>query len=889
MAVTPASIGKAQCKVYILPNSPFAGIPRQEFGYFFTQDNLPNMTLSGNRGIVALPSPVNGFRLAENVNNYDNYLVDTGGEKLEDAIADTGGNGVINVDSAAKTKAALAQARSNSSQTQKDFFTWQTIEPFIKNNGKYDPVYFKDMLKKSGSSAKWTYNLKPKPDGAQSELLTPFMTQATKNPKEAIHWGVRMTTPIADNQPFGILYYHDGQDHSPAPEVDLNAHSDLYNLKSAPFQIDLTKRAYVAIKFGDATQTFFVLFVQGFRPHFFQIKSNVATLLSTFDAVNGEALFTPDNRWFQFKIEPVRTGFIITLAGQQFITPWIVEGPDEEPYILRSGQVEIYSGNVTAGFAMRPMQYIAQDSFTTPPNIISRLPSDTREVSVTTTVKGAADDQNKLAKDPITGLPVLFAVDAEIVNGDTFGNVRNPINDLAKDGVPAQSGKRVVDLEVLEKEVPATGAATNAGFSLNKNEYNVKVTLRSTDVTQPNGFVVTNGRSPYLWQVRLALPMLEPQDSSGGGIDISCNVKEVDLSWNSTSLNELNHSGTIKVFSRPIPDGGMDLEGYLDRAVYFRVEAYWENGVGHDPGGEGRQIFEGMSVHSSRDTKAEYDLITFKVEDYMNALEGGKFVLSPYYDGMKAKAAVRDIAQLAGLGESRILADDTPIPAQVPNDPEDFGLPFSNPFQEPQFRFKDGSSYKSALVKIAQLDGKTIYFDHLGRFHYDTIAGGTTGGGVAPDTFFWTSPLDAAEGKECCWGTASFGRNINDTYNVIQVSTVDRRTGNPIHIAYANEDAILPSGAGKEGYLGYRKHLMIREPALGDEAAAIRYISTYRNIVSKPPMTIRFEAYGYSGLKPMDTIAVDGFPVRILNISCHINAQENTYWMNVEAESFLDN
>jgi hypothetical protein len=334
------------------------------------------------------------------------------------------------------------------------------------------------------------------------------------------------------------------------------------------------------------------------------------------------------------------------------------------------------------------------------------------------------------------------------------------------------------------------------------------------------------------------------------------------------------------------PNLGIDWRTYTNRAVYFRISAWWANGVGQDPGVGKRQIFEGMSVGATVETKAELETVTFKLEDYMNALEGGKFVLSPYYDGMNASKAVRDIVKQLGVADSKILAGDTAI-SSTKNDPNEYVLPFANPFEQPQFRFPDGSSYKAAVIKIATLDGKTVYFDAKGNFHYDPIPGGVFGGAqnVTIVENFFTSPRAASSNKQVVWNMSSFTRAVNDTYNVISVKTVDKDTGALITLADANDASNNDPQA--EGYLGYRKHLMINESALGSVSAAGKYINTYRERVFIPPLTARFETYGYTGLKPLDTITLDGSPVRVLNISRTFNAQENQYWMNVEGEWFF--
>lgn len=927
MAVFPGNIGRATVKVEILPQSPFSGVPKQEFGYFFTQDNLNTMFNAPNSSVpvqevVALPNPVNGFRLPEDLNNYDNFIADVTRTLLEDATATTT-NGVVSVDSAAQSSAALAIARRPPESGQKEFFTWQTCKNIygfwasssIPSTGD-QPTKFSDMLAASNGSPKWTYLLKGKPDasgdGKASELLTPFMTQTVKNPKQPVHWGAITQQPLALNQPFEILYYHDGQNHAPAQEAPSG--TDKFNLKADPIGIDLTRRAYLAIQFGDGPQRFMLLFAQGFRPLFLGLSAKPptppnfvgppapnsgglnATILDVFDGISSDALFNPNNKYFQVKVEPAKTGFIVSITSELSQTPWIIQGPTADPYLLRVGQITLYSGNVTAGFAFRPVQYFPSGSFTTPENIVTRLAGDTRDVTVTTAVKGVADIQQNLSKDA-DGNPLVYAVDAEIVDGNSVHSV---IEDLSEDpsAFTGNNVSRTITTKLIDTndpsnnpnaQPPAESTSPPAGGAISKKTYQIQINLEASDVQQPNGFLVKKGRSPYIWQIRAELDKIDPIDvNAGGGIDVSCDVMACDFNFNSTSLNELNHSGTIKLLNRPKTTNGpgIDYYSYIDRAVYWRVQAWWEDGVGHDPGGDDRRIFEGVSVSVTIDRRIENEIATFKVEDYMSVLEGGKFILSPYYDGMKAKAAVKDICRLAGVPDSRILADDAAIPSPVPDDPKEFGLPFSNPFQEPQFRFKDGSSYKSALTKIASLDGKTIYFDAKGNFHYDTIAGGSTGpANAVPKEAFFSSPVDAPDGKHCVWNERSYTRNINDTYNVIQVSTVDRDTGAAIHIADANDSALHDPGA--TGYLGYRKQLLIREPALGGIDAAFRYFMTYRDIVYKPPFSARIQLYGFSGLKPLDVISIDGDPMRILSISNHIDKKENMYWTQIEGEWFF--
>ena len=128
----------------------------------------------------------------------------------------------------------------------------------------------------------------------------------------------------------------------------------------------------------------------------------------------------------------------------------------------------------------------------------------------------------------------------------------------------------------------------------------------------------------------------------------------------------------------------------------------------------------------------------------------------------------------------------------------------------------------------------------------------------------------------------SYDRLINDVYNQIRLRTVTKRSQNQMAIGHTHRVSIFDPTA--EGYLGYKKSLFIDEAALGSVDALFRYMYALRARVFIPPVTTRFEMYGRPGLKPMDVISIDGKFMRIMNLSLHLSATENQFWMNVEGE-----
>jgi len=892
MSFDAANIGKARLQVLFLPNSPFNVIPQQEFAYYFTEDNLGSMA---HDKISAVPTPFNGFRLAEKLDNYDNYLIDMDSVYLEDATVEVDGIS-IPVNDDAVQNAFIASERRPKSGSQKEFFTWAVDENFFQSVGSGEgaddsnansenpaPVSFRAAKLRTDNTPTWTYNLKVKPgSGDNASALSPFMMRSAPSQKKSVHWGVTMVSALARNQPFEILFYHEGQVQTVAEQ------SAKLKPRYLGIDIDLTKKAYFCLEIGKGTETnLLILFVQDFPPRMYRLggnsKARFATLIGQFDNFSGEKLFDPENSYVTLKIEPVASGMVIT-SNQFGDRPWIVNGSTEDPLFVGEGQLSLYSGNVQAGFLLRPVQYELSGQFETPEETVIKLTGDSRKPLCTTAIKGFGEDQQGQSKGADDGdPPEVHAVDSETVNGT---KVKTFIEEQAQKA-PLQNGKRKIKIKLItvedEEEDPAEGPPNEESF-VKKTKYKALVTMESTSLRQGNGYVIKNARSPYIWQLRFELEQKSEGQDTGGGTDISCYVLSCDLANNSTNYNELSHTGTLKILNKPRSAGSIDFRGYTNRAVYVRILAWWDNGAGHDPGADERAVFEGMTVGASVETTRELETVTFKLEDYMNALEGGKFILSPYYDGMAAPLAVKDIAKQSGLAESKILGGDKPLGESDPD--TSFVLPFNSPFEEPQFRFKDGSSYKAAIVRIASLDGKTVYFDNKGNFHYDPIPGGIFGDeNQTPTVEFYTSVSAAPSGKQVAWNLSSFSRMINDTYNVLQVSTISKDTGQPVHIADANSASIFNPSA--EGYLGFRKHLLIKDPSLGSVSAAGRYFQNYRQRIFIPPITVRFETYGYSGLKPLDTISLDGQKMRILNLQRKLDAKDNNYWMTVEGEWFF--
>lgn len=871
MATGGAYIGQPIFKVNILNGSPFNGIPHQEWSYYFTEDNFDSLTTPQN--IFPLPQPWNGVRCAEDMQNYDNFLVDAEGKKLEEAKDANGGlvspESALAVDSLTEQRKNMETAGSKYDGSADRFFTWQVMDTnlFDPGDGNPNTKPFKNMNEVTNTGPKWMYAKKVKGDGASvPTILSPFMKNLPNDAKTGVHWACTTTNNWPVLQPFEFLFYH--EEHKPEIPAETPPLNPTIKIVTDNFKVDISKRAYLALSFGghsaaEGDVNYLILLVRGCSPRLYRIKgSNQVVLSSVYQKDDGEDFFSPNKSNISLKVEPIAFGMMITsnLFGEG---RWIVNETDSEgdPILIGGKQMRIFSGNVKAGFAIRPVQY-AKGTFLTSGQPVTQAANDSDSPVFTTAMKGPGTNAGAASTDD-----EIHAVDSEYVNGKA---VRSFVDSVSK-ATPYRLNRKI-DFEAQKTDEQASNNVKTITYAL-------KITMTPSDVSTDAGWTIKNGRSPYLWQVRGSLTPLDGGGGGGGGTDVTCAVLSCDLTWSASSFTEFSHTGSLRLLMRP-PTQVPIPESYTNRALYLTIDAYWQNG--QENGDKQTRIFTGMTVGSSIEQTAETDIMVLQIEDYMNALEGCKFVLSPYYDGMVAKLAVKDIVRQLGLPSDNIMSGSNQITDA--DDPLDYGLPFNNPFEQPQFRFKMGSSLKSGVLKIAELDLKSVFFDEFGNFHYDSIPGGIFASeDSTPVEDFVTSPKNG-DAMRVVWNTFSSGRHINDVFNVISVGTVDKKTGQPIYIGDAFEDSIFNPGA--EGYLGFRKHLIINDPAIGSAPAAGRYLTTYANRVTIPPYTFKFETFGRAGLRPLSIVTIDGAPARIMNISMHADAKENNWWMNLECEWF---
>lgn len=337
-------------------------------------------------------------------------------------------------------------------------------------------------------------------------------------------------------------------------------------------------------------------------------------------------------------------------------------------------------------------------------------------------------------------------------------------------------------------------------------------------------------------------------------------------------------------------------------------------------------------------------IMSFKVKDYMTALKHQPIFNSPFFDACSDVYVVRELGRMAGFADS---IDPEPGPEGIdrrplgyldyvlenrdstPDDRFEYNGEKSKcrrydlkgsyaTVAEPAVRFKNTETFENAIKTIAQMGSKCAYFDRWGVLRYENSAAleamfeQRDWESYKPVFHFVSSPFAHAKvavnaGKpdetvvdEFIFDSRQHAAHL--IYNVIKYSRSVEDAVNQIVLWSATSDHMLADGSKVggfiseghtffdqifdptvEGFIGYRKPGYQSNGVFGDVDNVRKTMAHYAK-ARYPLATISFETYGVPGLKPLDIIAVDGNLFYITDISHTLSADDEKWWMNVNAE-----
>jgi len=358
-------------------------------------------------------------------------------------------------------------------------------------------------------------------------------------------------------------------------------------------------------------------------------------------------------------------------------------------------------------------------------------------------------------------------------------------------------------------------------------------------------------------------------------------------------------------------------------------------------------IFTGICDQSSFTVYDSHIEMTCELSDYNKILEHTLWFNSPYYDAMRDVNVIYDIVVQAGLFSGEYDGSFDPASlvkkyADLPTSSEysivehngdcfiynDYVLPgHYDPLQNQLFRFEQGSSFFDSVKRLAAVSGKTAYFDRFGVLHFDVPEDEEELYNIDKadservfdrppirTAFWWSTDPSRTNASESSTGGAStqslaedrassgcsdnsafavwntvigeynFKRLQGDTFNEVRVvsSSPDMKL---LIASSVNVKSLYDPTA--QGFRGYKRVFLQQSGYFGSLDAVFKTVSRYTSFFT-PPSFASFKVLGRSGLRPMNTITLDGIgmssPMRLVlvNVSNTINAAKNEWTTDLE-------
>lgn len=454
--------------------------------------------------------------------------------------------------------------------------------------------------------------------------------------------------------------------------------------------------------------------------------------------------------------------------------------------------------------------------------------------------------------------------------------------------------------------------------------------------------------------------------------DISSLITQVTDSWSAEGFSSLNHEMQLKCYipvgTPPGQEGenlynlGQKLLKLHDKSFYLTVSYWWDVGIGK------REVI-GNLLNSPTQDPEENDLLiqmtgvaygaeleksnnrlfmNFTVKDYMSVLKNQFIFNSPFFDGVQDVQVIHDLAKMAGFDDTDdpksflrsgggIKIDRRPLgyleKVLVDGDfiaerkflwngeisrTERFDLKGSYAtLANPSVKFQNGETYESAIKKVSEMAGKTVYFDRWGVMKLETTpaiaaafaskkgekldfqsvfdfvsspfpftSAGSLGGSSDTPILDFDASKHAAH---LVYNVLRYQRSVEDCINQIVIFSASNdlldadgnRTGGFIVMGYTFFEQIWDPEA--EGFFGYRKPFYQSNGVFGSLEGVQNALALYAKM-KYPPVKFQFETFGVPGLKALDIVTLDGNYLYITEISHDIDPTTNKWWMNLSGE-----
>lgn len=467
----------------------------------------------------------------------------------------------------------------------------------------------------------------------------------------------------------------------------------------------------------------------------------------------------------------------------------------------------------------------------------------------------------------------------------------------------------------------------------------------------------------------------------GGGKPIAGNVSPFDISklimsmndsWSAEDFTTINHQMDVQCYipmestvsESFIPNVdpeqynlyaiGKKLLALHDKSFYLTISYWWDVGIG-------KREVEGNTLNSTGVNPETNDLLiqmtgvaygaklersnnrlilSFTIKDYMSILANQKIFNSPFFDGVQDAQAVYELGKMAGFDDSQIstvginrkplgylkkvlddgvfIGSDRFFYNGEESRCEQYDLPGSYAdLSEPAVKFQNGETFESAIKKIAEQSGKSVYFDRWGVLRLETLPAVAAAFALPGDLTrfrpvfnFFTTPISRQGNIPDPGGDENEDDAVFDptrdaahlVYNAVQYERSVEDAVNQLVLLTASNDIKLPNGEKTggfiiegytffdqiwdprvEGFKGYRHPLFQSDGIFGDVSSARRALLHYSR-ARFPPVHMSFETYGVPGLKALDIVSLDNQLGYIRELNWEINAETNNFYGTISVE-----
>jgi len=394
------------------------------------------------------------------------------------------------------------------------------------------------------------------------------------------------------------------------------------------------------------------------------------------------------------------------------------------------------------------------------------------------------------------------------------------------------------------------------------DETDVYILAMKADDGSWGDYVLPNGRTPFFFRLK-------------GGAEVEGVIKFetrelVDILAASETAEAPDYSHFKKSANITVYNEGGRYDFLRDSQYGISLEWGWVTNDGEEDIIHSKKTFTGIIVSATAVEVAGKEALDLHCEDYMHILSSTPIVNSPFYDGMLAFYALKDLAQRSELTE---IINDIDSSLEQPFLRSGYG------FTKPAMRFPSKQMILECMTNIAGQFELFLFFDPDGKFHVKKLPGGLYSDTAQEEVSatFVRNPSVAATNVILDEKNIEF--SFDQTVSRLSVMTVDRDTRLPILITKS------PESYGGQPLILFKRVALRDQPALGGRAAAILWAENAAQRMFRPIRKTSFKtAGGLSNVLPFDFILIDEIEFRLMSLNRGFNAESNDFTNTYNAE-----